>query len=91
MKLLIQKQLDEQDSDEYDEEDMNASTGLVNADGSHPKFFSNARPRVVLKHFEWMVRIFLHRNSYLFDRSYLILPFISHIIITQRKRMAYME
>ena len=48
--------------DEYDEEDMNESTGLVNADGSHPKFFSNARPRVVLKHFEWMVRIFLHRN-----------------------------
>lgn len=68
--------------DEYDEEDMNESTGLVNADGSHPKIFSNARPRVVLKHFEWMVRIFLHRNSYLFVvhisyyHSYLIL--LSH-------------
>ena len=40
--------------DEYHEDDMKQAKGLINADGTHPKFFSNIHPRVVLKHFEWM-------------------------------------
>ena len=40
--------------DEYHPDDMKEAISLINADGTHPKFFSNIHPRVVLKHFEWM-------------------------------------
>ena len=39
--------------DEYDDADMRTS-GIRMKDGSFAKFFSSARPNVVLKHFEWM-------------------------------------
>jgi hypothetical protein len=40
-------------TDEYDVGDLKESSILM-PDGSHAKFFSSARPKVVLKHFEWM-------------------------------------
>lgn len=40
-------------TDEYDEDDLHES-GIMLSDGSSAKFFSNVRPKVVLKHFEWM-------------------------------------
>ncbi|KAL7428316.1 hypothetical protein ACHAXH_002375 [Discostella pseudostelligera] len=39
--------------DEYDDADMR-TPGILMKDGSFAKFFSSARPNVVLKHFEWM-------------------------------------
>ena len=42
------------ETDEYDDEDLKESTGIVLPDGSNAKFYSNVRPKVVLKHFEWM-------------------------------------
>ena len=41
-------------TDEYDAEDLHTSSNILLPDGSPAKFFSSARPRVVLKHFEWM-------------------------------------
>jgi hypothetical protein len=40
-------------TDEYHVGDVKESSILM-PDGSHAKFFSSARPKVVLKHFEWM-------------------------------------
>ena len=52
-------------TDEYDVSDMRES-GVLMRDGSYAKFFSSARPNVVLKHFEWMATygisgVFHHR------------------------------
>ena len=52
-------------TDEYDVSDMRES-GVSMRDGSYAKFFSSARPNVVLKHFEWMATygisgVFHHR------------------------------
>ena len=40
-------------TDEYNTTDMKDS-GIRMSDGSYAKFFSSARPNVVLKHFQWM-------------------------------------
>ena len=46
-------------TDEYDEDDMK-ETGIIYRNGngtlptSYAKFFSSAKPKVVMKHFEWM-------------------------------------
>lgn len=40
-------------TDEYNATDMKDS-GIRMSDGSYAKFFSSARPNVVLKHFQWM-------------------------------------
>jgi hypothetical protein len=40
-------------TDEYDPADL-AESNLLMRDGSRAKFFSSARPNVVMKHFEWM-------------------------------------
>ena len=52
-------------TDEYNVSDMKES-GVLMRDGSYAKFFSSARPNVVLKHFEWMATygisgVFHHR------------------------------
>ncbi len=39
--------------DEYDDADLHTS-GIKMRDGSYAKFYSSARPNVVLKHFQWM-------------------------------------
>lgn len=41
-------------TDEYDDNDLKEVDTLVMNDGSKAKFYSNAKPNVVLKHFEWM-------------------------------------
>eukprot|EP00579_Thalassiosira_antarctica_P017962 CAMPEP_0201927842 /NCGR_PEP_ID=MMETSP0903-20130614/19609_1 /ASSEMBLY_ACC=CAM_ASM_000552 /TAXON_ID=420261 /ORGANISM="Thalassiosira antarctica, Strain CCMP982" /LENGTH=633 /DNA_ID=CAMNT_0048466135 /DNA_START=34 /DNA_END=1932 /DNA_ORIENTATION=+ len=40
-------------TDEYDDEDL-IETGIPMKDGSYAKFYSSVKPRVVMKHFEWM-------------------------------------
>jgi hypothetical protein len=40
-------------TDEYDDADLHTS-GIRMKDGSYAKFYSSARPNVVLKHFQWM-------------------------------------
>ena len=40
--------------DEYDPADLGVSQVMMKEDGTNAKFFSNVKPNVVLKHFEWM-------------------------------------
>ena len=40
--------------DEYDDDDLAPAPHMRMGDGSGARFFSSARPNVVLKHFEWM-------------------------------------
>ena len=40
--------------DEYDDDDLAPVPGMRMKDGSGARFFSSARPNVVLRHFEWM-------------------------------------
>mmetsp|Transcript_24166 Transcript_24166/g.48507 ORF Transcript_24166/g.48507 Transcript_24166/m.48507 type:complete len:517 (+) Transcript_24166:308-1858(+) len=42
-------------TDEYDQADLGISH-LLMTDGTNATFFSNVKPRVVLKHFEWMAQ-----------------------------------
>ena len=41
-------------TDEYDDDDMQSTSSIRMMDGSYAKFFSSVKPKVVLKHFEWM-------------------------------------
>ena len=49
----MQEQPRDFEPDEYDAADLGESD-LLMSDGSYAKFYSAARPNVVMKHFEWM-------------------------------------